>query len=540
MRRIFPPLLIGLFILFASGPVHAQVPKDNRMTLGEISDLLPVKEMRAFYSKMEPLMLKIFGPPFSNINLKIEADPTGTVGDTGFLDNEQTLVLAGQAKEYLKNKDTDAKHALEQIYGSMLHELSHAQYYYGNKRVSFHPQWINEGWAKASDNLLGRELARTGSYVFTTGGIFPDIGLLPYFKLYLDPDTVAGTMNWGFSKQNTNHANVYDITTVVHLTLLSALSSTNDNLDFFKTFNNAVYNWVKENNKTDISFEEYQQIMRPLLQGKTIDGQPAFDWYFNNPDSLIKGKLGAHLGVTVEPPREVVAFVFRRVWENNEYKEKPVGNLPVTVEVLDYKGERIIKKTVITDQDGNGRVSFPQVENKAVITIKASCAVEGKNLSAESFYFNAPSKSEKLYGVLVDERGKLLPAKYIGLLQVKDNLTFDYKNKGVFEVTVPTSKKTVDFDFLGYKQQINKGPWVRMVAIKIPAEYVQKASSQPESVIEAGLFGNSSLNGRTTGKTTKKNQVFWVGVIIAGLFLVLSVAVFKMPSRPKNAGRRRL
>jgi len=529
MRRIFLPLLIGLFILFASGPVHAQVPKDNRMTLGEISDLLPVKEMRAFYSKMEPLMLKIFGPPFSNINLKIEADPTGTVGDTGFLDNEQTLVLAGQAKEYLKNKDTDTKHALEQIYGSMLHELSHAQYYYGNKRVSFHPQWINEGWAKASDNLLGRELARTGSYIFTTGTVFPDIGLLPYFKLYLDPDTVAGTMNWGFSKQNTNHANVYDITTVVHLTLLSALSSTNDNLDFFKTFNNAVYNWVKENNKTDISFEEYQQIMRPFLQGKTIDGQPAFDWYFNNPDSLIKGKLGAHLGVTVEPPREVVAFAFRRAWENNEYKEKPVGNLPVTVEVLDYKGEGIIKKTVITDQDGNGRVSFPQVENKAVITIKASCVVDGKNLSAESFYFNAPPKSEKLYGVLVDEQGKLLPAKYIGLLQVKDNLTFDYKNKGVFEVTVPTSKKTVDFDFLGYKQQVNKGPWVRMVAIKIPAEYVQKASSQPESVIEAGLFGNSSLNGQTTGKTTKKNQVFWVGVIIAGLFLVLSVAVFKIP-----------
>jgi hypothetical protein len=504
------------------------------MTLGEISDLLPVKEMRAFYSKMEPLMLKIFGPPFSNINLKIEADPTGTVGDTGFLDNEQTLVLAGQAKEYLKNKDTDTKHALEQIYGNMLHELSHAQYYYGNKRVSFHPQWINEGWAKASDNLLGRELARTGSFVFTTGTVFPDIGFLPYFKLYLDPDTVAGTTNWGFSKQNTNHANVYDITTVVHLTLLSALSSTNDNLDFFKTFNNAVYNWVKENNKTDISFEEYQQIMHPLLQGKTIDGQPAFDWYFNNPDSLIKGKLGAHLGVTVEP-REVVAFVFRRAWENNEYKEKPVGNLPVTVEVLDYKGERIIKKTDITDQDGNGRVSLPQVEDKAVVAIKASCVVDGKSLSAESFYFNAPSKSEKLYGVLVDEQGKLLPAKYVGLLQVKDNLIFDYKNKGVFEITVPSGKKTVDFDFLGYKQQVNKGPWVRMVAIKIPAEYVQKASSQPDSVISAGLFSNSIGSGQASGKIVRGNQVFWVGVIVVGVSLALAVIVLK---RSKNTGRR--
>ncbi len=539
MKRVILPLLIVLLTFFAFSAVYAQVPENNRMTLGEISDLLPVKEMRSFYSKMEPLMLKIFGPPFSNINLKIEADPTGTVHDTEFLDNEQTLFLAGQAKEYLKNKDTDKRHALEQIYGSMLHELSHAQYYYGNKRVSFHPQWINEGWAKASDTLLGRELAKTGSFVFTTGVVYPDVGLMPYFKLYLDPDTVAGTTNWGSSKQNTNHGNVYDITTLVHLTLLSAASSTNDNLDFFKTFNNAVYNWVKENNQTDISLEEYQQIMRPLLQGKTIDGQPAFDWYFSNPNSLTKGKVGAHLGITVEP-REVVAFVFRRVLENNEYKEKPIGNLPVTVEVLDYKGERIIRKTVTTDQDGNGRVPLPQIEGKAVVTMKASCVADGKSLSAESFYFNAPSKSEKLYGVLVDEQGKLLPAKYVGLLQLKDNLTFDYKNKGVFEVTVPTSKKTVDFDFLGYKQQVNKGPWVRMVGIKIPTEYVREASSQPESVIEVGLFDSSNPSGQSIGKTVKKNQVFWIGAIITGLLLALSVAVFKMPSRPKGTGRKRL
>ncbi|MGB9613649.1 MAG: hypothetical protein ACPL4K_05720, partial [Candidatus Margulisiibacteriota bacterium] len=511
-----------LIILAIPNNSYAQVPQGNRMTLGEISDLLPVSEMRSFYRKMEPLMLKIFGPPFSNINLKIEANPKGTSHDTEFLDQEQTLVLAGQAKEYLKNKDTDKKHALEQIYTSMLHELSHAQYYYGNKRVSFHPQWINEGWAKTSEILLGMELAKTKSYIFTTGMVYPNIGLLPYFKLYLDPETVAGTINWGPSKQNTNHGIVYDITSLVHLTLLSSASSSNDNLDFFKTFNNAVYNWVKTNNKTDISLEEYKEIMRQLLKGKTIDGQPAFDWYFTNPDTLVQGKTGDHLGVTIEPDG-IVAFAFRRVLENNELREKPISNLPVTIKVKDYEGKEILNKTVTTDQEGNGRISLPKIEDKAVITIYASGHINGKDVSAHTFYFNAHSQAEKLYGVLVNEDGELLSSKYLDLLQVEDDLKFDYKNKGVFELTVPKTKRTVNFNFLGYKQEISKGPWVRMVAIKIPAEYIQKAAEQPESAFSESLFDNTNSNN----KTISRKPAFWVGLTILGLIFSISAIVLR-------------
>lgn len=518
-------LLTFLLLYFSPQHIYSQVPPENRMKLGEISNLLPAKEMRSFYSKMEPLMLKIFGPPFSNISLKIEANPEGTMADTGFLDNEQTLILAGQAKEYLKNKSQNPKLAIEQIYASMLHELSHAQYYYGNKRVSFHPQWINEGWTKVSDTLLGAELAKTGKYIFTTGMVYPNIGVLPYFRLYLDSDTVAGTQNWGSSKQNTNHGIVYDITTLVHLTLLSAASSSNENLDFFKTLNNAVYEWVKTNDKTEISLTEYKEIIRPLLQGKTVDGQPAFDWYFSNPDSLINGSLGGHLGVTVEPGK-IIAYAFRRISEEKEYKERPIQNQPITVYVNNYDGQRLVEKTVITDSEGNGRIPLPKIENKAVITIAATSRIDGKDFSAETFYFNAPAQKEKLYGVLTDENGRLLPAKYVGLLQAED-MVFDYKNKGVFELTVPLNQKTIIFDFLGFKQEIHKGPWVRVAAIKIPAKYIQKAAEQPESAFTSGLFGDSNVPQQVNNKNSLKNPVFLVGAAILALVSLATVIFLK-------------
>jgi hypothetical protein len=517
--------LLVFFIFFLGhilvpGKVLAEVPKDNRMQLGEISDSLPASEMRLFYAKMEPLMLKIFGPPFSNINLKIDANLEGTVHNTGYVDNEQTLVLAGQARDYQNNKLKDPKHALEQIYGNMLHELSHGMYYYGNKRVSFNPQWINEGWTKLQEILLAKELKM---YNF---------GIRPYFNYYLDRDTVAGTANWGSSKQTTNHSLVYDITSVTHLTLLSAASTSNDNLDFFKTFNNKVYDWVRANNKTDISLEQYKSIMHELLSGKTIDGESAYDWYFNNPDSFTWGKLGNHLGITTEP-QKVIAYTFNRTSDGRDIKEIPLPNIDVNIKVVDYNNQTLLEKSVKTDSEGNAGLNLPSNPDLAIITIEASATISGEPQTASTFYFDSSLKEEMLLGTLIDETGKPVSAKYIGLL--KSNLEFDYKDKGVFVITVPKSVRSVTLDFLGFKQEVTKGPFVRMYALTVPAKYIEEAVRQPESTLKEGIVNNQTNPLARIGRIgSQKSPAFVIGIISLFIIGFGAVMIFKYPFRSER------
>ena len=497
MKKIVGIVLITfIFFLFFSPLALAAVPQDYQMKLGEISDVLPVSEMRSFYEKMEPVMLKYFGSPYSNITLDIKANLDGTVHNTEFVDNKQTLILAGQASDYQKNKDTDKNHALQQIYGNMLHELSHAMFYYGNQRVSFHPQWVNEGWAKLLEILTAQDLKM---YNF---------GVNPYFNYYLNPDTIAGTLNWGSSKQNTNHALVYDVTSVAHLTLLSAASTSNSNLDFYKTFNNRVYDWVAANKKTDISLDEYKKIMKELLVNKTIDGISAYDWYFNNPDTLTQGKMGNHLGVTVDQ-NEIIAYVFNRTTDGRDIKETGLPNIDISLKVINFDGSNLVEKTVTSDSDGNTKISLPQNGNNTLMTIEANATVSGKSLATNSFYYKNPSNPETLSGLLIDEEGKPLPAKYIGLL--KSNLNFEYKDKGVFVIYVPKETRTITLDFLGHKQEVTKGPFPRIYAMKIPANFVKEAAKLPESTLNAG-------------KVNPKSPNFIIG--ITSLIFILGLVIF--------------
>jgi len=504
-------LISALGFLLTFSVATATVPEGNKMQLGEISSSLPGAEMKTFFAKMEPLMRKIFGPPFSNVDLKIEANLNGTVHNTGYTDNEQTLVLAGQAKRYQEDKIKDPKHAAEQIYGNMMHELSHGMYYFGNKRVTFHPQWINEGWVKVQEILMAQDL-----------GIF-HLGASPYFDYYLNRDTIAGTTNWGSSKQTTNHGVVYNITSVAHLTLLAAASSSNDNLDFLKTFNNKVYDWVKANNQTDITLAQYKIIMRELLQGKKIDGQSAFDWYFNNPDTLTEGKLGNHLGITTEPG-EIIAYAFSRAKNGEDIQETALPNLDITTKVVGYDDKILLDKTIKTDAEGNARFVLPKSGQSAIMTFEATATISGKPFTASMFYFDTPSGDSKLSGTLIDETGKPLPTKYIGLL--KSDMTFDYKDKGVFVMTVPNSARTVTLDFLGLKQEVTKGPFARMFAMTIPAQYIEKASQQPDSVIASGIISNKT--------SVQKSSGFIVGVISLIAVAIAAVAIVNNPFKRRK------
>ena len=119
MKKTLLISVLGFLLTF--GVAVAAVPEGNRMQLGEISDSLPGVEMKAFFAKMNPLRQQIFGPSFSNINLKIQANLNGTIDDTGYSDTEQTLTYAGQAKDYQNDRLKNPQYAMEQIYKSMLH-----------------------------------------------------------------------------------------------------------------------------------------------------------------------------------------------------------------------------------------------------------------------------------------------------------------------------------------------------------------------------------------------------------------------------------
>ena len=510
MKKILFVSFLGIFLTF--NVAIAAIPETNRMQLGEISDALPAQEMRIFFTQIEPIMRKIFGPPLSNINLKIEANTNGTDHDTGYTDNEQTLVLAGQAKRYQEYKVSDPVRAIDQLYSNMIHELAHGMYYNGNKRVTFNPQWINEGWAKVQEILMAKAL---GKYNF---------GTRPFFNYYLDRDTIAGTTNWGSSKQTMNHGLVYDVTSVVHLTLLSAASSSNDNLDFLKTLNNRIYDTVKNTGQTNLTLTHYQDILRPLLINKKIDGISAYDWYFNNPNTLTKGILGNHLGIATEPG-EIIAYAFNRVSDGRDIQEKALSGIKVTIKAINYDNKILTEKTVQTDMEGNARIPLPKNGDATIMTVNATTTVDNKPLTANMFYFDAPPQDSILSGVLIDETGKPLPSKYVALL--RSDLDFSSKEKGVFTMIVPTATSTVTLDFLSYKQEVTKGPFARMFAMTIPAKYVVEAGRQSDTVINSGTIKNQSA-------PNQKTPTLVIGIASLLAVAIAILVIFKSPFNRKN------
>lgn len=485
MKKILLAILASLFL---SGSALAAVPQTNKLVLGDISSELPNAEMRAFYAKMEPIMRKIFGPPFSNVNLKIEADLEGTEHGTGYKDKEQTLVLAGQAKQYSQDKSSDPTGALQRLESSMLHELSHGMYYYGNDRYSFNPQWINEGWAKVQEEIMMSELLGKG------------LDANPYFAMYGNKDTIAGTRNWGSSKQRTNHSLVYNITTATHLTLLAAASTSNDDLDFMKKMNERLYSELQQDGETNISLDKYQRVMKELLAGKTVDGQDAYTWYFDNPNSLTEGSSGSHLGITTDGGK-ITAYAFDREAPDSrgDTKENPISGTKITITVQNSDGEQIIQKTVDTDANGNSEIDLPRTKSQLsnVLSIIATANIAGKDYKASTFYFDAPRALDRLMGTLIDEDGNPLPGKYIGLLTSSD-ATFEYKDQGVFSIKVPKNQRTVNLEFLGIKQEVTKGPFQRMFAMTIPKDVVAQAALKSDAELKAGIVKPSQEDINTT------------------------------------------
>jgi len=464
-------LIIATAALIPLG-LKAAVPDTNRMQLGEISSILPVEAIKNHFAKMEPLMRKYFGPPFSNVTIKIEADPTGTVHNTGYLQNEATLVLAGQAKRYVEDKQRDPNGAIKQIESNLRHELAHGMYYLGNNRVELSPQWISEGWVKVLEELQNSDLGEQ------------TMGYWPYFSLYRDQKIVAGTPNWGSSKQNTNHGVVYEITSAVHFTLLSAASSSLTDLDFLKKLNAKIYDLAKIQGQTRITFAQYQKIMKELLANTKIDGQPAYDWYFNNPDAYIKGQTGNFLGVTVDR-NEIIAYAFKRQNDGRDITESGLKDISVTISIIDAGGKTVAEQKITTDQDGNAIMTLPELNRYEVYSIAAQAIINNQEKTDKTFYFNAAS-SYDLYIVLMDETGHLLPASYITLLN-PDAGTIAARDKGLLVLKTSPEARQVNFDFLGFKQEVTKGYFARLVAIKIPQKYLDAAAQKTKTELTAGL-----------------------------------------------------
>lgn len=480
MKKIILILVLALFLL----PVSlAGVPSNNRMKLGTISNVLPVEDMRSYYTEMEPVMLKYFGPPFSDFTLTIEANPAGDEHATGFLPEKQTLVLAGQARDYVKYKETDPGHAVELIRGSMRHELSHGMYMYGNNIVGFGVQWPWEGWAK----VLEEEI--TASEV--EGRVAP---LGWFYNYYLDKDIVAGTEGWGGSKQPYNHAAVYSMTGATHYMLLAAASKSD--LDFYKTMNNALYDYIKSKGNPHLSIEEYKSLMKGLLAGVKIDGQPAVDWYFDNPSAFTQGSLGPHVNAFTEnsernfEPTQIRAYAFNRQMENERRKEKNLAGVNIVVKIKDSDKDTVFEKTLTTGEDGVTQdviQTFNDLERGSYM-LTAEASIEGKNVKSKIFTINSPridTEKEYVYGVLLDKDKEIINGKYVSLLTA--DADFIYKKNGLFILKVPVEKKIVTLNFLGLTQEVTKGSFARIFAFTIPDSYIQKASLKTEEDLEKGI-----------------------------------------------------
>jgi len=101
MKNIFSVATVVAFCLLFSASVSAAVPPGNQVKIGNISALLPAEKMRRYYAKMEPLMLKYFGPPFSDFTMNIVASPE----KDGLVDvdaQDKTLYLYSLARDYLR------------------------------------------------------------------------------------------------------------------------------------------------------------------------------------------------------------------------------------------------------------------------------------------------------------------------------------------------------------------------------------------------------------------------------------------------------
>lgn len=490
-------IILMLVLLVFSTAVLADVPSTNRMKLGSISNVLPTDEMRDYYADMEPVMLKYFGPPFSDYALTIEADPSRDEHSTGFIAEKQALLLAGQARDYVKYKDTDPEFAIENIQSSMRHELSHGMYMYGNDKLNFGMQWPWEGWAKVLEELMIKEIDGR------------NIRLNWFYEFYMDKDLVAGTKRWGAAKQNTNHHLVYGMTTATHFILLAAASSSNTDLDFYKKMNNALYDYISDNNKPHLELSEYKNILKPLLANVNVDGQDALKWYFSNPAVFTDGSLGEHVGIYLESeqqefrPYKIIAYVFERSGKGDDKGDIGLTK-SVEVAMVNADGEVILSKTIDTKEDGEAEINLWDYKISP-----GAYLLTAKTDKAESKMFailppRIPVNEEYIYGILLDENEEPIKGEYVSLLDV--DTKFVYKKNGIFIVKVPVEEREVTLDFLGLKQDVTNGPFARIYAFTIPQEYITKAEGKTQEELQQGIIDVEIKEGFTKKPEKKEKE----------------------------------
>ena len=472
----------------------------NRMKIGTVDSKLPEKEIRDYYAKMEPIMLKYFGPPFSNFDINIKADLSDENKDSPAEINPKTksLILQNQARSYLEGLKKHSKEdALKVIYGTMEHELSHAMYIYKDLSVDFGGKWAYEGWARFLGDLVHSEITNI------------PLSISPYFFLYQDKDLIIASGEHSFRLPE-NQALAYEKATAAHF-LLTAAASTN-NLDFYKNLNSKIYDYLETKDftplpsgmkqplgfkeKAALSFDEYKKIIKPLLTGVKIDGVDAYDWYFNAIEFLSDCKVGKYLWIYANynsdnQPDKLSAFAFNRVKTAKGCEENIITNTKINVALINSFGKVILDKTIDTDSYGQIEIKFSPEEIPAGAYLASAFLKDDPSVKNKIFLIKRPNNIENkknyLYGVLLDENNQLVNGDFVSL--VKSDFDFVYKNNGLFILNVPDSVNKVVLTFLGANYEVTKGPFARVYAINLTQQQINDANSKSKAELEADKIG---------------------------------------------------
>jgi len=488
----------------------------NRMKIGTVDSKLPEKEIRDYYAKMEPIMLKYFGPPFSNFAINIKADLSDENKDSPAEINPKTksLILQNQARSYLEGlKKGSREDALRVIYGTMEHELSHAMYIYKDLSVDFGGKWAYEGWARFLGDLVHSEITNT------------PLSISPYFFLYQDKDLIIASGEHSFRLPE-NQALAYNKATAAHF-LLTAAASTN-NLDFYKNLNSQIYDYLETKDftplpsgmkqplgfkeKVALSFDEYKKIIKPLLTGVKIDGVDAYDWYFNAIEFFSDCKVGKYLWIYTNynldnQPDKLSAFAFNRVKTTKGCKENLITNAKINVALIDSFGKTILDKTIDTDSYGQIEIKFSPEEISTGAYLASAFLKDDPSVKNKIFLIKRPNNIENkknyLYGVLLDENNQLVNGDFVSL--VKSDFNFVYKDNGLFILNIPDSINKVVLTFLGANYEVTKGPFARVYAINLTQQQIKAANSKSKAELEAGKIGmqESAENDNKINKSTE-------------------------------------
>lgn len=491
LSLLFPLVVFG----FCSLRVLADSLSSNRMKIGEVDKSLPEKEIRNYYAQMEPIMLKYFGPPFSNfaINIKVDLDED-TESPADIDPKTKSLILKKQAKNYFEGLKKGSKEdALRVIYGTMEHELSHAMYLYKDLSVDFGGKWAYEGWARFLGDLIHAKINDM------------PLSLSPYFAYYQDRNLMLGAGGYRVARLLENQSLTYDKATAVHF-LLTAAASIND-LGFYKRLNSKIYEYLETKDFTPLpsgmkqplgykdqvalGFDEYKEIIKPLLKGVKVDGVDAYSWYFDNLDFSNNPKTGKLAGVNVSYNLEnraekIVGYIFERNRTADGFEEKPIADVKLNITLKDSYGKTVLDKTRSTDSQGKIEIDFPRdVPSGAYLALVSS--KDDAGIKSKIFVLKRPKTEDKenyLYGVLLDENDDLVNGAFASL--VKSDYSFVYKDNGLFILDVPFLVNRVNLDFLGKTYEVTKGPFARVYTLKLDQKQIKSASLRDNSELEAG------------------------------------------------------